>query len=166
MLFNYSLSPSLSDYCPQPMELPLPSPGLLCCPVQNQSLRLSFRDSVCMLLVTLLLRLQRARGHLGVVSCRRLFCVLSLFLKVIVEDGIGNHFGFQAPFWIRKDFAWPLASRHKTGGGTWLLLHLEVDLFPNPAGVLLPLLLPVEVYIWLTGMQEPRRRWRLTAILC
>ena len=94
------------------MELPLPSPGLLCCPVQNQSLQLSFRDSVCMLLVTLLLRLQRARGHLGVVSCRRLFCVLSLFLKVIVEDGIGNHFWISGSFLDKKRLR--LASGIKT----------------------------------------------------
>lgn len=71
-----------------------------------------------MLLVTLLLQLQRARGHLGVVSCHRLFCVLSLFLKVIVEDGIGNHFWISGSFLDKKDFTWPLASRHKTGGGT------------------------------------------------
>lgn len=102
MLFHCSFFPSLSDYSPQPVELPLPSPGVLCCPVQNQTLRLSFRDSVCMLLVTLLRRLQWARGPLGVASCHRLFCVLSLFLKVMVEDGIGNRFWFSGSFLDKK----------------------------------------------------------------
>lgn len=99
--YLFTLS-SLSDYSPQLMELPPPSPGLLCGPVQNRTLQPSLGDSVCMLLVTLLLRWQRARGPLGAVSRHRLFCVLSRFLKVIVEDEIDNHFWFSGSFLDKK----------------------------------------------------------------
>lgn len=70
-----------------------------------------------MLLVTLLLRLQRARGPLGAVSCADCSVSLPLFPKVMVEDGIGNRFWFSGSFLDKKrTHPWPLASTHKTGG--------------------------------------------------
>lgn len=102
MPFTYPLSPSLSDCSPQLMELRPPSPGLLRGPVQNQTLHPSLGGAVCALSVTLLLWWQGARGLLDAVSRHRLFCVLSRFLKVIVEDGIDNHFWFSGSFLDKK----------------------------------------------------------------
>ena len=60
------------------------------------------RGAVCALSVTLLLWWQGARGLLDAVSRHRLFCVLSRFFKVIVEDGIDNHFWFSGSFLDKK----------------------------------------------------------------
>lgn len=147
--FHCSLFPSLSDYSPQPgQELPLPSPGLLRC-LSGTDLTTVHLGSVCMLLSDLLLlRLQRARGPLGAVSCHRLFCVLSLFLKVMVEDGIGNRFWFFRLLFRQEKTSSGLWHRHtRLEGHLTPFTSGNLDLFPNPAGVLLPLLLPVEFHI-------------------